>query len=128
MAAISRISAASRIVLALAFGGCASDRGQYAFAPPLAPPVYPQPAGYATPVVPSAASPVAAAPGPVAAPITASGAAVATAPVDPCAGVIPAGVVVETPCPDAGMVMQDGAVIVTGMAGDECCGGEIVVR
>lgn len=111
---------------ALVAAGCASDRGQYAFAPPLVPPVYPQPAGYATPVV--APSTAAAIPAPAGVPLAAPAAAVAAAPVDPCAGVVPAGAVVETPCPEPGTVMPDGAVVVSGMTGDECCGGEIVVR
>ena len=85
------MATATRLVptLVLVAAGCASDRGQYAFAPPLAPPVYSQPAGYATPVVSPAPSLPATAPGPVVAP----GSAVAAAPSDPCAGVVPAGVV-----------------------------------
>lgn len=126
------MSAARRVValISISVAGCASDPGQYAFAPPLAPPVYPQPAGYATPVVGPAPSTVAsaagipAAPGPTVPP----GTVMATASADPCAGVIPAGVVVETPCPDAGTVLPDGAVVVTGMSGDACCDGEVVVR
>ena len=119
------MATAMRLVptLALVAAGCASDRGQYAFAPPLAPPVYSQPAGYATPVVTPASSIPATVPGPV----VAQGSAVAAAPSDPCAGVVPAGVVVEAPCADAGLPMADGA-IVTGMAVDDCCDGEVVVQ
>lgn len=116
--------------------GCASDRGQYAYAPPLAPPVYSQPAGYATP-------PVTATPGP--APVAAP-AAVASVPgamtpggvvpgtvvpataVDPCVQghvMTAEGMVIETPCEPAGIVMADGAVVI-GSATGECCEGEIV--
>ncbi len=123
---------------AIASQGCAGDRGQYAYAPPLAPPVYSQPPGYATPPVVPGAQPgtVAALPGPVVAPGMATVPAVAGAPgvvvpvgaVDPCAqaGVMTAeGMVIETPCEQAGMVMADGAVVV-GSATGECCEGEIV--
>ncbi len=42
---------------ALIAAGCASTNNQYAYAYPAAPPVYPQPAGYATPPVHPAAAP-----------------------------------------------------------------------
>lgn len=121
----------------LAAQGCASDRGQYAYAPPLAPPVYSQPPGYATPPIAAGApGTVAALPGPVAAPGVAPVPAVANAPgvvmpagaIDPCAqgGVMTAdGMVIETPCEQPGVVMADGAVVVGSSMG-ECCEGEIV--
>ena len=95
------------LLVALA-AGCAHDRGQYAFAPPLAPPVYPQPPGYATPQV---------APGPVPAPLAAAPAptlpgAIASAAADPCAGVLAAdGTVIEAPCPPSGEIVSDGVVV-----------------
>ncbi|MFM7108873.1 MAG: hypothetical protein ACKOZU_09810 [Planctomycetaceae bacterium] len=61
--------------------GCAHHANQYAFAPPLAPPVYPQPQAAAQPVVSPAPGPV------VAAPV---GAVVAGAPVVAAVGEIPA--------------------------------------
>lgn len=103
------------VLLALLAAGCAHDRGQYAFAPPLVPPVYPQPPGYATPQP---------APGPVPAPVAAAPVAVsphpgsvAAAGADPCAGVVAAdGGLIEAPCPPAGEIVSDG-VVVTGGAG-----------
>ena len=116
--------------------GCASDRGQYTYAPPLAPPVYSQPAGYASPPVaampgpaPVAAPvPIAAAPGAVPPGAVVPGTVVPATAVDPCAqgGVMTAeGMVIETPCDQSGVVMADGAVVVGASAG-ECCEGEIV--
>jgi len=40
------------IGLCLAAGGCAHQQNQYAYAPPLAPPVYPQPQPVAAPAAP----------------------------------------------------------------------------
>jgi len=111
--------------------GCAHQRDQYAYAPPLAPPVYSQPPGYATPQVNQAVMP---------APVTASAAAgagvpigavpvsgIASSPGDPCAGVVPAGgTVIEAPCaPVGGGVMVDGGVVVEeGQAAP--CPGELI--
>jgi len=78
--------------------GCAQNRGNtYAYAPPYAPPVYPQPPGVAQPVsyaAPVAAGPVVGVPGPA----MAGGAVVA------------GGAVAEqaTPCPQA---CADGTVV-----------------
>jgi len=93
--------------------GCAQDRGQYAFAPPLAPPVYPQPPGYATPTV---------LPGPAPAPVAAVPTAVGPVPgalaggvADPCAGAVVAdGTVIEAPCPP-GEVIVSGGVMTEGI-------------
>lgn len=113
------------ILVASLAAGCAHDRGQYAYAPPLAPPVYPQPAGYATPQV--AATPL---PSPVA-PVAAIGvppqegipvAAVSTPGVDPCVGVMTAaGGVVEAPCgQEVGVIMADGGVVYDGDIPADC--------
>lgn len=45
------------IGLCLAAGGCAHHQNQYAYAPPLAPPVYPQPQPVAAPVAPHPTQP-----------------------------------------------------------------------
>ena len=74
--------------------GCASTNNQYAYAYPAAPPVYTQPAGYATPPVNPAAAPTVM-PAPVAA--LPPGAVVA--------GTIPAGT-----SPQGSVVMQPGSV------------------
>lgn len=42
----------------LVVGGCAHSKDQYAYAYPAAPPVYTQPAGYATPAIAPASSPL----------------------------------------------------------------------
>jgi len=122
----TRSCAAFGLLSALA--GCASDRGQYAYAPPLAPPVYSQPAGYATPppaALPGPAAPPTLAAAPVVAGGVVPGAVLPATAVDPCAGAVTAdGVVVETPC-DEGVVMADGAVVV-GATVDGCCGDTVV--
>lgn len=74
--------------------GCASTNNQYAYAYPAAPPVYTQPAGYATPPVNPAAAPTVM-PAPVAA--LPPGAVVA--------GTIPAGAI-----PQGSVAMQPGSV------------------
>ena len=74
--------------------GCASTNNQYAYAYPAAPPVYTQPAGYATPPVNPAAA-LTVMPAPVAA--LPPGAVVA--------GTIPAGTI-----PQGSVVMQPGSV------------------
>lgn len=102
------------IVVACLAAGCAHDRGQYAYAPPLAPPVYPQPAGYATPQV--AATPLPAPVPTVAAigvPPPAGIPVAAAVEGDPCAGVMTAaGGVVEVPCGAEGeVIMADGGIV-----------------
>jgi hypothetical protein len=100
--------------------GCAHQRDQYAYAPPLAPPVYSQPPGYATPPVNPAATP-AVMPSPVAAaPVTTTGGVPVIVPVagavagDPCAGVVTAaGGFIDAPCESANpIVMTDGGFVV----------------
>lgn len=85
--------AATRILVALlspaaiAAGGCAHHRAdQYTYAPPYAPPVYPQPQGSAAPTAYTAAVP---------------------------AGAVPAGVVASAP-PMTGVGGQPGEVVVAG--------------
>jgi len=100
--------------------GCAHQRDQYAYAPPLAPPVYAQPPGYATPPVNHTANP-AVMPSPVAAaPVMATGGPPGIVPFagavagDPCGGgVTAAGGFVEAPCASGGaVVMADGGFVV----------------
>jgi hypothetical protein len=87
------------LAASLAACGCAHHRNQSAYAPPLAPPVYPQPqlAGQpvafpappgAVPAAPVMGAPVMAPPG--YAPAVAPGAAAPAMPVMPSAGVVPA--------------------------------------
>jgi hypothetical protein len=87
--------------LAALCGGCAHHQGNtYAYAPPYAPPVYPQPAVAAQPVsyaAPLPAGPVVAAPGPVSpgGAALAGGAAAGTS--NPCPQACPDGTVVGAP-------------------------------
>lgn len=108
------------IVSLLLAPGCAHHgKNQYAFAPPYAPPVYPQPASFSqppTPTMPAAAAPVAAgvppAPGMMPAPCPPPG-----VPVSPAAGQ-------TTPCPP-GEYIVGGTVM---SAEVPCTGtGEVVV-
>jgi hypothetical protein len=87
-------------IMAVACGGCAHHQNQYAYAPPLAPPVYPQPQS-ATPAMaamaaapPMAGAPVATAPpGAVMAPATMVAPAGMPMAVDPCCNPIDGGAV-----------------------------------
>lgn len=100
---------------ALAAAGCAHHKAnQYAYAPPLAPPVYPQPQAAAQPVMATAPGPVVGAPtlptAPVVTgvPVTAAGGEIPANPdgsCPPCAGtsgampVVYEGAVQTQPCP-----------------------------
>jgi hypothetical protein len=101
-------AAAVTALLLAATVGCAHHRrSQYAYAPPLAPAVYPQPAAPAVVQPPAVSIPAMAAPAPVAAPAMMPG-----APVVMPGGVAPAGATVPCdPC-QTGMVMPAGGPVV----------------
>jgi hypothetical protein len=68
--------AAAMAILCIGLAGCAHTQSQYAYAPPLLPPVYPQPQPVAAPPAPHPTQPgvmpAAAVPGPVAPPLAAA--------------------------------------------------------
>jgi len=98
------------LLLCLLAGGCAHHRAnQYAYAPPLAPPVYPQPQAAAQPV--ASPSPPVVQPGVAAPPIVSGVPPAATAPampVMPTAGVVPA--LPDGSCPPCNTGCEGGAV------------------
>jgi hypothetical protein len=76
--------AAATLVAVMSFGCAHTGANQYAYAPPLAPPVYPQPQTVAQPALTTAPGPVVGAPTLPAAPV------VTGVPVSAAGGVIPA--------------------------------------
>ena len=99
MPAAARFCCCLSLCFLLGSVGCAHHRKyQYAFAPPYAPPVYPQPASFQQPVV--AGAPVAAAP--VVAGVPAPGAVVAGGPTmagTPCGPAVQPTAMQGSPCP-----------------------------
>ncbi|MDA1202457.1 MAG: hypothetical protein O3C39_12320 [Planctomycetota bacterium] len=105
------ITASARVAICLIpcflAAGCAHHRAnQYAYAPPLAPPVYPQPQAAAQPV--AYPSPPVVQPGVAAPPMVSGVPPAAAAPVMPTAGVVPA--MPDGSCPPCNTGCEGGAV------------------